>query len=109
MDEAKPDDPAPSPEAGRSRSAPPTIDLEASEVTSPAEDTGTRGQASRSARLSSAALPSVLVAAVAGAATAALVMAGAWAIGWPGETARPQVQADSRVKNNANVIETLSS
>ena len=107
MDDNRPDDPAP-PDSARPKRAPPTIDLEASEVTSPAEpaeDAGGTGQAGRASWLSSAALPPFLIAAATGAVTAALVMAGAWAIGWPGEAARPLAQAET----NANAIETLSS
>lgn len=113
MDETTPDDAATATEASRPRRAPPTIDLEASEVTSPAEDlenrTGDHGQTGRSAWLTSAALPRVLVAALTGAATAALVLAGGWALGWPAQTARPPTQTESLVEKNAGAIEMLSS
>jgi hypothetical protein len=104
MDDNRPDDPVPPPDSARPKRAPPTIDLEASEVTSPAADAGGNGHAGRASWLSSAALPPFLVAALTGAVTAALVIAGAWALGWPAETARPPAQAAS----NAGAIETLA-
>jgi hypothetical protein len=97
------DDAGTSPEAGRPRRAPPTIDLEASEVTASTESAGDKSDAKRSSWLSSAALHPFWVAAVTGAVTAVLVIAIAWAVGWPAETARPVAE------NNAGAIETLSS
>ena len=109
MDDNTLDDAGTSPEAGRPRRAPPTIDLEASEVTSTTasagdDKAGDTSDDKRSSRLSSAALRPVWVAAVTGAATAVLVIAIAWAVGWPVETARPVVET-----TNTGVIETLSS
>jgi hypothetical protein len=102
MDDNTLDD-ANSPEAGRPRRAPPTIDLEASEVTASTTSAGAKSDDKRSSWLSSAAFHSFWVAAVTGAVTAALVFAIAWAVGWPAETARPMVET------NAGAIETLSS
>jgi hypothetical protein len=102
MDDNTLDDAA-SPEAGRPRRAPPTIDLEASEVTSATASGGDKGGDKRSSWLSSTALHPFWVAAVTGAVTAVLVIAVAWAVGWPAETARPVVATD------AGAIETLSS
>jgi hypothetical protein len=101
MDDNTLDDAA-SPEAPRPRRAPPTIDLEASEVTS-ASAGGDNGDDKRSSWLSSAALHPFWVAAITGAVTAVLVIAVAWAVGWPAETARPVAATD------AGAIETLSS
>src|ERR1700734_2013126 len=101
MDDNTLDDAA-SPEAPPPRRAPPTIDLEASEVTS-ASAGGDKGDDKRSSWLSSAALHPFWVAAITGAVTAVLVIAVAWAVGWPAETARPVVATD------AGAIETLSS
>ena len=101
MDDNTLDDAA-SPEAPRPRRTPPTIDLEASEVTS-ASAGGDKGDDKRSSWFSSAALHPFWVSAVTGAVTAVLVIAVAWAVGWPAETARPVVATD------AGVIETLSS
>ena len=101
MDDNTLDDAA-SPEAPRPQRTPPTIDLEASEVTS-ASAGGDKGDDKRSSWFSSAALHPFWVAAVTGAVTAVLVIAVAWAVGWPAETARPVVATD------AGAIETLSS
>ena len=103
MGDNRTDDAATSPEAGRPRRAPPTIDLEASEVTKPAEDAGNGNPAGRSSWLSSAVIPPFLAAAVTGAVAAVLVMAIVWALGGPGEAARPTAET------NAGAIETLSS
>src|ERR1700722_16192170 len=97
------DDAGNSPEAGRPPRAPPTIDPEGSEVTASTESAGDKSDARRSSWLSSAALHPFWVAAVTGAVTAVLVIAVAWAVGWPAETARPVAE------NNAGAIETLSS
>ena len=104
MDDNRPDDPTPSPDSGRPRRAPPTIDLEASEVTTkPAEDDASHSSdAPRSAFLSSAAFRPFWVAGATGAVTAALMIAVAWTLGWPGEPARP-------IENNASNIEALAS
>lgn len=103
MDDNRHDDAAISPEAGRPRRAPPTIDLEASEVTgSTASDGGDQVDDKRSSRWSSAAIQPFWVAAVTGAVTAALVIAVAWVVGGPAETAHPVAD------NNAGAIEALS-
>jgi hypothetical protein len=102
MDDNRPDDAAASPDAGRPKRAPPTIDLEASVVTKPADDAD-NNPAGPSSRLSVAAIPPFLVAALTGAIAAVLVLAIAWAVGWPGEPARPIAQS------NAGAVEALSS
>jgi hypothetical protein len=103
MDHNRPDDPTPSPDSGRPRRAPPTIDLEASEVTRPAEEAGERGDAGRSFRLSAVAFRPFWIAGLTGALMAALVIAVAAALGWLGEPAQPVAQ------NDAGAIATLSS
>ena len=62
MDDNTLDDAA-SPEAGRPRRTPPTIDLKASEVSSSTEDAGDKNEDQRSTRSSSAAFHPLLVAA----------------------------------------------
>src|ERR1700722_4539564 len=96
------DDAGTSPEAGRPRRAPPTIDLEASEVTASTDSAGDKGDDKRSS-WSSAALHPFWVAAVTGAVTAVLVIAVAWAVGWPAETTRPVAET------NTSAVEGLSS
>jgi hypothetical protein len=113
MVEDKPEDIEPSPDSGRARRAPPTIDLEASEVSS--ETRNVAGDASPQAAPSEAApaeptpppeKPSVapvsapispwVIAPVSGAVAAALVIGVGWMLGWPpvqAPTAAPSVNA----------------
>ena len=113
MDEDRPEDTSPSPDSGRAKRAPPTIDLEASEVSGETQGARPAAQAIvRSVFLlgpfrwpSSAAMPATLTAAVTGAVTAALVIAVAWMVGWPGETAPPVASPQA----NAAAIDTLPS
>ena len=90
MDEDRPEDTSPSPDSGRAKRAPPTIDLEASEVSGETQGAGPQPRRSfarsfpwpfsrRFSWPSSAAMPATLTAAVTGAVTAALVIAVAWA------------------------------
>jgi hypothetical protein len=104
MDDNRPDDPTPSPEQGKPKREPPTIDLKASEVTSSTSDAdggSTAGQSSF--RLSSVAIPPFAVAAITGAAAAVFVVALAWSLGWPSDTTR------SVAEINSGAIEALSS
>ncbi len=116
MDEDRPEDTSPSPDSGRAKRAPPTIDLEPSEVSGETQGAGPQPRRSfawsfrwpfspRFSWPSSAAMPATLTAAVTGAVTAALVIAVAWMIGWPGETAPPVVSP----QGNAAAIDTLAS
>jgi hypothetical protein len=124
MDEDRPENPSPSPDPGRAKRPPPTIDLDASEVSGHTKDAGAGGEPRRSHRSAfswpfswpsswpfsrpfarpSAAMSATLTAAVSGAVTAALVIAIAWAAGWPGETAPPIA-----TQGNAAAIDTLAS
>jgi hypothetical protein len=106
MDEEKPEDPSRPVEAERPRRDPPTIDLEASEVSPATEAAGTAGAEAKRSRAprSASAVVTIFLAAVIAALTAALVMAGSWLGGWPGQPAPPQ--ADQRI--NAS-IDTLTS
>ena len=103
MDDNRPDDPTPSPDSGKPKRAPPTIDLEASEVSSSTSAASSSSTSESSSSPSSMAIPSLVVAAITGAVAAVLVIAVAWALGWPGETARPIAET------NAGAIEALSS
>lgn len=112
MEDKTLDDAGTSPEANRPRRAAPTIDLEASEVTDSTTSADpesadakneAKSEAKRSSWLSSAAFYPFLAAAVTGAVTAALVIAVAWAVGRPAETAQPVAEI------NAGAIEALSS
>jgi hypothetical protein len=107
MDDNRPDDPPPSPDSGRPKRAPPTIDLEATEVTKPAADAAgedaTSSDDTERASRSRSALQPFWIAGLTGALAAALVIVIATALGWPGETAQPVAE------NNASAIATLSS
>jgi hypothetical protein len=96
MVEDKSEDIDPSPDAGRAKRAPPTIDLEATDVSAkapneaaseaPSSEAGAESRRSadwhRRTPTSSAA-----IGAVSGACAAALVLGLAWLLGWPGDIA----------------------
>ncbi|HEY2212706.1 MAG TPA: hypothetical protein VGH62_14005 [Bradyrhizobium sp.] len=90
MAEDRPDDSEPSPDSGRAKRAPPTIDLEATEISGETQNAGAGAEPKRSLRWPSrAAISSAVVAAVSGAGAAALVIGMAWLLGWPGEVPQP--------------------
>jgi hypothetical protein len=77
-------------DSGRARRPPPTIDLEATKVSAEPQDTGGGAEPKPSSRrLSMATNSTHAVAAATGACAAALVIAVAWLLGWPGQTAPP--------------------
>ncbi|MEA2922420.1 MAG: hypothetical protein QOF07_2383 [Bradyrhizobium sp.] len=103
-----PEDAQLSPDSGRPKRSPPTIDLEASEVTgeirnpdADAEPQPSSEQPSSQRRRRST-VPSALIAAVSGASAAALMMGLAWALGWPGELVAPTPPAAPAV-NSAGI------
>jgi hypothetical protein len=107
MDEDRPEDTPLSPDPGRTKRAPPTIDLEASEVSG--ETRGAGGGASEGAGGGASAQPrrsfppgfsATVTSAVTGALTAALVIAVAWYVEWPSEVVPPA---------NTAAIDTLTS
>jgi hypothetical protein len=116
MNEERPEDTSPPPDSGRPRRAPPTIDLEASEVSGETQGTNAEtnagtsddAQPKRSFTQSfpwPSAISATLTAAATSAVTAALVVAVAWVVGWPGETSPPMTPPQA----NANAIDTLAS
>jgi hypothetical protein len=113
MDEDRPEQPLPPPDSGRARRPPPTIDLEASEVSGETQGASAGAQPRRSFLRNPWSFtwpfpwPSsaTLTAAVTGAVAAALVIAVAWMAGWPGETAPPMTSP----QGNAAAIDTLAS
>jgi hypothetical protein len=120
MDEDRPEDTSPSPDSGRPKRPPPTIDLDASEISGETQGASAGARPRRSFGWlfawpfprpfpfpwpSAAAMSATLTAAVAGAVTAALVIAVAWAVGWPGETAPPVASPQA----NASAMDTLAS
>jgi len=110
MDEDRPEDPSQPPAGDRPRRDPPTIDLEASEVSEVSEPAKGE-QESVQPRRPFGRTSAILVSAATGALAAALVIAFAWGVGWPGETAAPPVnpQATVNPQANAGAIDTLAS
>jgi hypothetical protein len=106
MVDDRPEDSGPSPDSGRPKREPPTIDLEASEVTSETQNSGSLDSGSHappehapkepSAATSASPSPWV-VAAISGAVAASLVIGVGWILGWPEvpptAPAAPQVNA----------------
>lgn len=103
-----PDDAQPSPGSGRPKRSPPTIDLEASEVSGETGNPGGDAEPGPSSeepspqRRRRSAAPSAFTGAVSGACAAALVIGAAWLWGWPGEADAPAPQAAPAV-NSAGI------
>ena len=88
MSEDRPEDIESPADSGRAKRPPPTIDLEATEVSGETRSAGAGAKPKRSfPRPSAAAVSAAIIAAVTGAGAAALVMAVAFLLGWPGEAA----------------------
>jgi hypothetical protein len=116
MDEERPEDASPPPDPGRAKRAPPTIDLEASEVSGETKGTDGATEAATDAGAQPrrsftqsfpwpSAISATLTAAVTSVITAALVVGVAWVLGWPGETPPPPTSPQA----NAGAIDTLAS
>jgi len=124
MVDDRPDDIGPSPDLGRAKRPPPTIELEASEVSSEPRNAGGDTRREHSSQQPSsqepssrepsspqpssqerpaAAISAWVVAAVSGAVAASLVIGVGWILGWP---AIPATPAASQI--NAAVIDDLS-
>src|SRR5258708_4899213 len=83
MVDDNPEDTTPSPDSGRAKRAPPTIDLDASEVSGETRNVGGDAQQERISREPSAAISPWVIAAVSGAVAASLVICVGWILGWP--------------------------
>jgi hypothetical protein len=84
MVDDSPEDTTPSPDSGRARRAPPTIDLEASEVSGETRNAGGDAQPEPlSHEPPAAAISPWVIAAVSGAVAASLVICVGWILGWP--------------------------
>ena len=112
MAEDRPEEIEPSPDTGRAKRAPPTIDLEATEVSDATEGSGETQAAGSSADVHPkrsfqwawrAAISATLISAVSGASAAVVVIAVASSMGWPGEAAPPPAPAV-----NSAVIDDLA-
>jgi hypothetical protein len=89
MVEDRPENIEPLPDSGRAKRAPPTIDLDASEVTGETRNVGGDAPAEPVSEHASAAISAWAVAAVSGLVAASLVICVAWMLGWPAPAAPP--------------------
>jgi hypothetical protein len=111
MADNMPEDAGPSPELGRAKREPPTIDLEATEVSGETRNSAADAQPEPVAETPSAAIsPPIsspispwIVAAVSGAVSASLVICVAWMLGWPTPAAAP-----AALPANAAAIDDLT-
>jgi hypothetical protein len=78
-----PEDATPSPDSGRARRAPPTIDLEASEVSGETRNTREDPQPEPIPPEPSPAISPWVIAGLSGAVAASLVICVGWLLGWP--------------------------
>jgi len=84
MVDDRPEDMEPSPDSGRAKRVPPTIDLEATEVSGETRKAAGDAQPERISEVTAAAAISPwVIAAVSGAVAASLVICVAWILGWP--------------------------
>ena len=107
MQEDRPEDAPLSPDSGRAKRAPPTIDLQASEVSGEPQTAGAGADTEPKRSLpwlSAGTIGATLTSAVTGAVTAALVIAVAWYAGWPGDAPPPMAAPPA----NAAAIAILS-
>jgi hypothetical protein len=90
MVDDRPEDTEPSPDSGRAKRAPPTIDLEATEMSGETRNAAADAQPERSSEMAAAtAISAWVIAAVSGAVAASLVICVAWILGWPAVPATP--------------------
>src|SRR5258707_4095405 len=108
MVDDNPEDATPSPDSGRARRAPPTIDLEPSEVSGETRNTGEEVQPEGTqpeppSREPAPAISPWVIAAMSGAVAASLVICVGWMLGWPAV-----LPATSSPPFNAAVIDDLA-
>ncbi len=104
MVDDRPEDTEPSPDSGRAKRAPPTIDLEATEVSGETRNAAADAQPEgRSEMPAATAISAWVIAAVSGAVAASLVICVAWILGWPAVPATPAAP-----QVNAAVIDGLA-
>jgi hypothetical protein len=104
MVDDRPEDTEPSPDSGRAKRAPPTIDLEATEVSGETRNAAGDAEPGPSSEMPAAAVISPwVIAAVSGAVAASLVVCVAWILGWPAVPATPAAP-----QVNAAVIDDLA-
>jgi hypothetical protein len=83
MVDDRPEDNEPSPDLGRAKRAPPTIDLEATEVSGETRNAGGDAPPERVSEVPSSPISPWVIAPVSGLVAAALVIGVAWMLGWP--------------------------
>jgi hypothetical protein len=104
MVEERPEDTEPSPDSGRAKRAPPTIDLEATEISGETRNAAGDAQPEPSSEMPAATVISPwVIAAVSGAVAASLAICVAWILGWPAVPATPAAP-----QVNAAVIDDLA-
>lgn len=109
MVDDRPEDTGPSPEPGRARREPPTIDLEATEVSAETQAAAASVEPEpepkpepAAPRASTGAMSAALIAAFSGASAAALVLGAAWFAGWPASPPpAPAPQVNSLISSAA--------
>ncbi len=90
MVDERPEDIDPSPDSGRAKRAPPTIDLEATEVSGETRNAAGEAQPEGDSEMAAAtAISPWVIAAMSGAVAASLVICVAWILGWPAVPATP--------------------
>ena len=105
MVDDNPEDTTPLPDSGRAKRAPPTIDLDASEVSGETRNAGGDAQPEHISREPpAAAISPWVIAAVSGAVAASLVICVGWILGWP--AVLPTPSADPPF--NAAVVDDLA-
>jgi hypothetical protein len=108
MADDSPEDTRPSPDSGRAKRAPPTIDLDASEVSGETRNAGEEvqpesAQPEPTSPEPSPAISPWVIAAVSGAVAASLVVCVGWLLGWPAV-----LPATSPPPFNAAVVDDLA-
>jgi hypothetical protein len=108
MADDSPEDTRPSPDSGRAKRAPPTIDLDASEVSGETRNAGEEvqpesAQPEPTSPEPSPAISPWVIAAVSGAVAASLVICVGWLLGWPAV-----LPATSPPPFNAAVVDDLA-
>ena len=110
MAEDMPGDEGPALDSGRAKRAPPTIDLEASEVSGETRKAGGDAQPERISEKHSfeepssreppaAAVSAWVIAVVSGAVAAVLVIGVGWMLGWPAVPATPPITAPPKARS----------
>src|ERR1700694_2014086 len=103
MVEDKPEESESPADSGRPRRPPPTIDLEATEVSGETRNADAGAEPEPVSEAPSAAISPWVMAAVSGAVAASLVIGVAWVLGWPAPAAPGAAQVNSTVVNSAIV------